>query len=220
MPPKQRPGRVPTNERDSKRTLVSMVVAGLVVIVGAGALYLIGGEDAPGDAKEEARVALAAAGCELLIHDAPANAADHTDITTPEGVSPGWKTDPPTAGPHFRETLVYGAYDEPVQQARVVHNLEHGAVFIQYGEGVAAATVEELHGFYAKNRTGTILASYPALGEQIALGAWNDEGEGGGQGVLATCTAFDDSAFQAFLSAYQFRGPERFSPSQMAPGDL
>ncbi len=220
MPPKQRPGRTPTNKPDNRRTLVSMGVAALVVVVAGAAFLLIGGEDQATDTKADAAAGLAAASCTLTTRAAPPNSANHTDIATPDEVSPAWNTEPPTAGPHFVETVVYGAYDEPVQQARLIHNLEHGAVFIQYGDKVTAETIEELRGFYAKNRTGTILAPYPTLGEQIALGAWNDEGEGNGDGVLATCASFDETAFQAFLTAYQFRGPERFSPDAMAPGNL
>ena len=65
---------------------------------------------------------------------------------------------------------------------------------------------------------GTLLAPYTPLGEQIALGAWIDEGGGRGQGVLALCPSFDDTAFQAFLTAFQFKGPERLPPTAMAPG--
>ena len=79
--------------------------------------------------------------------------------------------------------MIYGSYYEPIQQARALHNLEHGAITIQYGSKVPEATVEALQGFYDENRTGTILAPYPKLGDRIVLSAWNaadptDDGKG------------------------------------------
>jgi hypothetical protein len=91
-------------------------------------------------------------------------------------------------------------------------------VYVQYGPDVPEATVGELRAFYERNQNGTLLAPYAPLGERIALGAWIAEGGKRGQGVLATCTGFDDDALQAFLTAYQFKGPERFSPAAMSPG--
>lgn len=216
MPPKQRPVRTPTSEPDSRRTLLWIGIAAGVVLVAGGLSLLLRGGDA--EAPPDARAALEAAGCTLSVTDAPDNASDHSDVASPDDVSPEWATDPPTAGPHYGETAIYGAYDSPLQQARLVHNLEHGAAYVQFGKDVPEATVAELRAFYDRNRYGTLLAPYPPLGAQIALGAWVDEGSGRGSGIQALCRTFDAEAYQAFLAAYQFKGPERFSPTSMAPG--
>ena len=44
-------------------------------------------------------------------------------------------------------TVIWGAFEEPLELARVVHNLEHGGI-IFYGEDVPDATVAELRAFY------------------------------------------------------------------------
>lgn len=216
MAPKQRPARKPAPRPDNRRTLIGVGVAAGVVLVAGGLSLLLrtGGAEATVDA----RPALEAAGCTLSVSRAPDNASDHSDVASPDVVSPAWTSDPPTAGPHYGETAIYGAYDAPLQQARLVHNLEHGAVYVQYGKDVPADTVAELRAFYERNRYGTLLAPYPSLGSKIALGAWVDEGSGRGDGVQALCSAFDADAYQAFLAAYQFKGPERFAPTTMAPG--
>jgi hypothetical protein len=214
----------PADGSRERRTAYAVAAAGIVVLGAVVLLYALGGSGsgvgsdaaaAPGNA----RPALAAAGCTLVEVAAPPNAADHSDVSSPDDVSPAWNTDPPTSGPHYRETLVYGAYDQPVQQARLVHNLEHGAVFVQYGDRVPAATVRQLRAFSRDNAKGLVLAPYPALGAEIALGAWNDDGGGRGTARLATCPVFDEQAFLAFLDAYQFRGPERIPPDTMTPGN-
>ena len=195
--------------------------AGLVILAAVLGWLLVGGGTE--DAEAKARTALESAGCTLKVVPAVANASDHSDVRTPDAVVKTWNTDPPTSGPHFGETLLYGAYDEPIQLARVLHNLEHGAVTIFYGKDVPAATVEQLRAFYNDHEAGTILAPYEKLGDEIALGAWVSPGlesakSERGSGVQARCTSFDEDAYSAFLDAFQFRGPERLPADSMLPG--
>lgn len=218
MPPKPRAGgkRKPTSQSGPAgldRRAISVAIAGVVVVVALGGLYLLGGSD-DAIASGEARTALEAAGCTLQETEALAG-NQHT--LEPGETSDAWNTIPPTSGPHSPETAIYGAYDAPLEQARLVHNLEHGAVFVQYGEDVPEDTVAELRAFYDDNQPGTLLAPYPGLGDEIALGAWTVS-DGDATAYLARCTAFDDSAFTAFFDAFQFHGPERFPPDAMLPG--
>lgn len=191
---------------------------GAIVLVGL-LVFLLSSKGDETAGQTDATAALEAAGCTLTTVPAPDNASDHSDVSSPDVVSDAWNTDPPTAGPHYGQTVIFGSYDDPVQPARLVHNLEHGAVFVQYGAGVSAETVAELKTFYSRNVNGTVLAPLPKLGKTIALGAWLGSGGGNGTGVLATCPSFDDTAFQAFLTAYQFKGKEAFPPSSMTPGN-
>ena len=83
------------------------------------------------------------------------------------------------------------------------------------------ATVAQLESFAQDNPRGTVLAPYPALGNQIALGAWVTEDASKpeeGTAYLAKCTGFDQGAFDAFFDAYQFQGPERFPADSLLPG--
>lgn len=225
MPPKPRQG--PPRKRTDSSGAIAGIDRRLVAIAAAGVLILVavilgitlsgGGADAAAGGEGEARTALEAAGCELKLV-AALKGADHS-ITDPDGIAPSWNTDPPTSGPHYAETLIYGSYSEPIQQARALHNLEHGAITIQYGSKVPKPTVEELQGFYDQNTNGTILAPYPTLGKKIALAAWNAANPSDpGTGVVATCTTFDQAAYEAFFDAFQFKGPERFEPNAMLPG--
>lgn len=224
MPPKPRsqPSRTRTDASggiDRRVVAIAGAVAAMVVAVVLGIVLTSGGDGSSGSDRGEAgaRAALEAAGCTLKVV-AALKGNDHS-ITDPDAASPKWNTDPPTSGPHYAETLVYGSYTEPIQQARALHNLEHGAIAMQYGSKVPRATVAELQGFYDGHADGTILAPYPRLGGKIVLAAWNATGlSGPGRGLLATCTAFDRDAFDAFFAAFQFKGPEHFSPGAMGPG--
>ena len=113
---------------------------------------------------------------------------------------------------------IWGAYTEPLLPAQVVHNLEHGGIFIQYGTDVPQATIDELKTFYDSHQNGTLLAPLPESRLQDRAGRLDDEQPGSpdsGTAHLAKCTAFDEKAYAAFFKAYQFKGPERFPPSSL-----
>jgi Protein of unknown function (DUF3105) len=219
--PKQRTSQRRAEDQAKRRRLFVLGGAGLVAllaIVGIAILLGVGGGDPdPAEVREE----LEAAGCTL--RDVEARSGDHT--LGPDDTSDQWNTNPPTSGPHFGfddagnvGTVIWGAYDEPVQLARLVHNLEHGGAYVLYGDDVPDATVAELRSFYEEHRNGTVLAPLPRLGDEIALGAWVARAEDDERGYLARCTAFDEGAFSTFFEAFQFKGPERFPASALLPG--
>jgi hypothetical protein len=223
--PKQR--QTTSSEASSQRRMLTIgaAVAGVVIgfAVVAVLLGLIGGRDGPDEAA--VRADLEAAGCTLRAVEA--QPGRHS--LTPDGTAK-WNTDPPTSGPHFGfnpngsvGTVIWGAYDEPVQLARVIHNLEHGGVYIFYGDEVSDEVIAQLNEFYEDHRNGTVLAPYPKLGDKIALGAWVTENETGsestgGKGYLAKCGRFDEGAFSSFFGNFQFHGPERFPEDSLLPG--
>jgi len=220
-PPKrpQAPQRrtTPSGPRDAQRRRLLYIVAatgliGLAIVLGV--VFLTGGGD------KDLAATMEAGGCQLKT--VQAEVGDHSaalDATA----NPKWNTDPPTSGPHYGTPAVYGEYTDPLKIAQVVHNLEHGAVFILYGPKVPAATVKQLSDFYNEDTTAMLLAPYTKLGDKIALGAWTvpDNFEPGGKNgtsYLATCTKFDQDAFAAFRDQLRFRGPERFPPDSLHPG--
>ncbi len=225
--PKQRHGT--SSDASSRRRLLTIAVAVTGVVLGfvavAALLSLVREDGGPSEA--EVRSTMDAAGCTL--QSVKAQPGRHS--LPPDGMGK-WNTDPPTSGPHFGfnpngsvGTVIWGAYDEPVQLARVIHNLEHGGIYIFYGDEVPEATVEQLLAFYDDHENGTVLAPYPKLGDKIALGAWVTDDETGsestgGKGQLAKCSTFDDDAFSTFFSAFQFNGPERFPSGSLLPGGV
>ncbi len=209
--PKQRATQRAADPGRKRRLL--MLVAGTLVILAAfaGAVALLG-LGRGGSSPDDVRADLVAAGCTLQVVDA--QPGQHS--LSADGRAK-WNTDPPTSGPHFGETVIWGAYTEPLQLARVVHNLEHGGISVFYGDEVNESTVAQLRGFYDEHERGTLLAPYPKLGDKISLGAWVTDGEDA-KGYLAKCTQFDGDAFFSFFSGFQFEGPERFPADSLLPG--
>jgi hypothetical protein len=214
--PQRRATPTSPDELARRRRLLYVLAASGVVALAAvlGFLFLAGGDD------EALAATMQDAGCELKV--VPAQVGDHT-AEQDAADDPKWNTDPPTSGPHYPVAAVYGEYDTPLQIAQVVHNLEHGGMFILYGDDVADATVSELSELYDDDPRGLVLAPYPKLGDKIALGAWTvpDDFEPGGTdgtAYLATCARYDEGAFKAFRDELRFRGPERFDPDDLRPG--
>ena len=148
---------------------------------------------------------LAAAGCSF--RTAPSQGRTHAP-RLPRGFR--YNTFPPTSGPHAPRPAIWSAYDRPVPEFELVHNLEHGGIVVQYGARVPRAAVAALLRWYRRDPDALIVAPLPALGDEIALTAWTH---------VAKCRRFDAAAFAAFRDAYRFRGPERLPRSSMRPGE-
>jgi Protein of unknown function (DUF3105) len=159
------------------------------------------------------------AGC--TIETFPAQPREHV-----ERLKKGFRynSTPPTSGPHHPQPAPFDVYDEPVAQIRLVHDLEHGGVVIQYGDEIPDATVAEIVDWYRDDPNGIVIAPFPELGDRIALAAWNAEADRPGEapepgrGILAKCPSFDKDAFEAFVDVYGFKGPERFPREGLTPG--
>ncbi len=207
-PPPPRPVQAP-KRRDtrstglgwSRRTLATggAVVAVAAIAIGLG-VALAGGGGGSSPAK-----ALAAAGCTFKTY--PNLGQKHVDSLN---AKVNYNSFPPTSGPHYFQPAPWNFYDGPVDsQVRVVHNLEHGGIVIQWGSDVPGSTVEQLRSFYHESPNGLLFAPLPKLRNKIALTAWTH---------LATCLRFDEAAFKAFRNAYRAKGPERFPLSALQPG--
>jgi hypothetical protein len=118
-------------------------------------------------------------------------------------------TIPPTTGAVDAQPVAWGRYERPVDQRRLLHNLSHGGVGVQYGPDVPAATVAEFRSWYLADPDGLVLAPLGSLADQIALTAW---------GRLETCRGFDESVFSSFRDEHRFHGPEQVSWQAMRPG--
>jgi len=217
--PQKKPAvRVPSTGGGGSNRLW-LVIGGVVGVVVLAAVlgYVLFAGGSSGSSTDAVKQ-LEAAGCAVQSVKSE-KAGDHS-VLTPSGTSTKWNTSPPTNGPHYQVPAVWGAYTTPLYKAQVVHNLEHGGIFIQYGPGVPQSTVDQLKGFYDKHLNGTILAPLPSLGSKIALGVWTTKTNqpNNGTAYLAKCGSFDEAAYAAFFKDFQFKGPERFPASSLTPG--
>lgn len=179
--------------------LAAIGLLGLVML--AGVLIWLS-QRGGGDSQKVAE-AMRAAGCTYQTTKAEGreHIRDETKVK--------YKVFPPTSGNHYAVPVVWGAYDAPIEQERVVHNLEHGGVIVQYGKDVPQTTVDELRAEYQSDPNGLVLAPLPSLGNLIAFTAWTH---------IAKCRSFDKDAFETFRDEFRAKGPEARRVSDLAPG--
>jgi hypothetical protein len=216
--PKRRSTPSSPADAERKRRMLYLIagsgIAALAVVLAV--VFLAGGGG------DDERAALEAAGCTLESFPAMTNAADHSDVPTLT-TEPKWNSMPPTSGPHYGQNAVWGSYDEPVPLVQTTHNLEHGGVVVHYGPDVPDAEVEQVREWYSEDPNGLIVAPLESNDDKLTLSAWTapDATTGTrdrGQGWLARCTEFDGGAFDAFVEAHRYKGPERIPPELLTPG--
>lgn len=156
-PPPAYPPPPPPAPRRRRALPLLVAVAGAAVLVGAAVTVPL--------VVQHRRDAEAAAGPVDLsaVREYDGLEVGHTtaDVDYPQS--------PPVGGPHDPAWLDCGAYDEPVRNENAVHDLEHGAVWIAYEPGLAAADVDALAEALPQNG---IMSPYPGLDAPVVVTVW------------------------------------------------
>lgn len=93
----------------------------------------------------------------------------HIDVGTSH---PSYGSNPPTSGWHYASPARKGVYKEELADERVVHNLEHGYIWISYRPDISLKIIKQLENF---NGFGKKIVIEPRKENDkvIALAAWN-----------------------------------------------
>ena len=83
-----------------------------------------------------------------------------------------YNSNPPTSGPHFAEPEEWGVYDKEIHDQAMVHDLEHGGVWISYKPGIDSNVVARLETIVKEFGRKVIMAPRAANDSDIALAAW------------------------------------------------
>ncbi|MBI4127746.1 MAG: DUF3105 domain-containing protein [Parcubacteria group bacterium] len=117
----------------------------------------------------------------------------------------GYNSNPPTSGPHYPQPANAGFYDKELPDEQLVHNLEHGHVWIAYRPSLSQEVVGAIRKFAGGNVIVTPRSKNDA---DIALAAWGrldafnlEEGK------------IDTQRIRDFILRYRSRGPENISLS-------
>ncbi|MBI1730244.1 tetratricopeptide repeat protein [Candidatus Acetothermia bacterium] len=117
---------------------------------------------------------------------------------------------PPTSGPHYITPAPYGITDKPIPDENQVHDLEHGAVIIQYQPKTDASVVSTITAFVNGLRKDAqycklIVAPYPNLDKPIAVTAWDR---------IMKLDQFDEKRVTTFIKQFINKGPEQVNDCQ------
>lgn len=112
-----------------------------------------------------------------------------------------YNSNPPTSGPHYSVPAEWGVYEREISDQVLIHNLEHGGIWISYRPGTASSTVDTLSAIAKEFGRKVIMTPRAANDADIALAAW---------GRLDTFSAAEFSAdrVRAFVRAWRNKGPE------------
>jgi hypothetical protein len=100
----------------------------------------------------------------------PSNGRDHIDIGTgPDLPEDTYNSNPPSSGPHYPNTAIVDFYDEPLEDQFVIHNLEHGDIWIAYHPRISEDSKERLKDFSDRY---VIISPREANEFDISLVAW------------------------------------------------
>jgi hypothetical protein len=127
-----------------------------------------------------------------------------TGSTTPEGK---YNSNPPSSGPHYPNTAKTGFYDEPLEDQFIIHNLEHGDIWIAYHPRISDLARSELAKLAERY---VIISPREANDFDISLVSW---------GRIDSFNLKSDSLpiqrIRDFILRYDDQGPEKVRSGSM-----
>ncbi|HEX4527539.1 MAG TPA: DUF3105 domain-containing protein [Gaiellaceae bacterium] len=196
------PAESAARQRALLYALAGSGVVALVIVVG---VFAFGGSGGGANLKSAATT-IQNQGCTYKRYPALARTPHYATLTP--SPPPAWNSFPPTSGRHYFQPLIFNQYADPVLEIQAVHNLEHGAMILQYGNKIPQAQVDAITAWYRKDPNAIVVAPLPKLGDKVAMTAWT---------YWAECTGFDVKAANAF-KVFRYRAPEKFPKSYLNPG--
>ncbi len=174
----------------------SLVTLGLALGVAALVVFLIMSERNRTETVAGG-VAATEAGCQPVETVELMETANHVD----EGTDIQYNSTPPTSGDHYGNWADPGFYSTPVEEERLVHNLEHGQIVIWYSPDAPTATVDAVTSIVEDEGIALLAAPYEGLpaGSELAFSAW---------GAFQACADFSNDVLSQFRAQYQGKGPE------------
>ncbi|TAJ18120.1 MAG: DUF3105 domain-containing protein [Dehalococcoidia bacterium] len=124
----------------------------------------------------------------------PATHVDTADkLQIPEGF-------PPAGGPHLVNPLPAGNYNDPVEDGRAIHSLEHGIIWITYKpDQVSEAQLKALKKVQDDYPRDVILSPRPLNKDAVVLTSW---------GRRQVIDPGDTKVIKEFITANLNRSPE------------
>ncbi len=113
---------------------------------------------------------------------------------------PKYNSNPPTSGPHARP-VKGGFYSSELKDINVIHNLEHGFVWITY-KNIDDKTITELEKIGRRYSRSVVISPRKANDSTIALASW---------GRLEKMKVFNEKQILYFIKKNRNRSPERLA---------
>lgn len=116
-----------------------------------------------------------------------------------------YNSNPPSSGPHYEEPAQEGYYDAELPDEQLVHNLEHGDIWIAYHPRISQEMKDALKQFDASK---VIITPRAKNDTDIALVAWTRV-----DAFNIENGKIDRARIEDFIKRYINTGPEKLIPS-------
>ena len=111
-----------------------------------------------------------------------------------------YNSNPPTSGWHYAVPAQSGIYDTVFPDEQLLHNLEHGHIWIAYRPDLPKDQIEALADIAKSYSSKIIMVPRPNNPAPIALAAWE---------YLLKLDSFNEQQVKDFINAYRGKGPEQ-----------
>lgn len=126
---------------------------------------------------------------------------EHID---PGSSHPAYNSNPPSSGWHYPRPAQSGIYDTEFSDEQLIHNLEHGHIWIAYKPDTSKDQIELLANIAKSYGSKVIMAPRKENDTSIAVVAWQH---------VFKLTVVDEAQIKNFIDAYRGRGPENIPDS-------
>ncbi|MFB6212733.1 MAG: DUF3105 domain-containing protein [Candidatus Magasanikbacteria bacterium] len=114
-----------------------------------------------------------------------------------------YNSNPPTSGPHWTNQAGWGVYSKPLPDEQLVHNLEHGGIWISYKpKKVSSSTLDQMKNLAQKYTNAVILTPRSKNDSPIAVASW---------GRLMKLKKFQRKKVEKFIKANINNSPEKMA---------
>lgn len=137
-------------------------------------------------------------------------AQSHNHIATGEA-HPNYNSNPPTGGWHYNQPAAAGIYDTELPDEQVVHNLEHGHVWISYRPALDKDSVNKIADIAISYSSKIIVTPRAKNDSLIAVAAWEH---------LMKLDSFQGDKILAFIKQFRNKGPEMIPMGEPPFGDF
>ena len=111
---------------------------------------------------------------------------------------PAYNSNPPTSGPHYAEEATWGIYQKELPDEQLLHNLEHGGIWISY-TGIDQDTQNQLEALAKKDPDKMVVTPRAKDDAKIVVASWTR---------LLKLDQFNEAEIAAFINANKNKSPE------------
>ncbi len=112
-----------------------------------------------------------------------------------------YKTNPPTSGPHWSTPADWRFYDKELPDEQLVHNLEHGGIWITYKD-LDKGSINKLKSIAKNNNNSVVITKRDENEDSVVVASW---------GRMMKLVEVDKALIQKYIDTYINQSPEKLA---------